>query len=177
MLRPYEENATAKSRYVHRNRLTVRAAQDKMHAMQVPYEIIEHPADVGFLAYGRTLAEVFENAALAMCSLTCAAEKIEETEQREILVRGADLESLLFAWLAEILGIADAEQLVFRRVVVTLLREPKDGVPGEARGLAYGEIFDRARHAAGTYIKAVTLHQFKVERTPDGFRCRVFLDL
>jgi SHS2 domain-containing protein len=148
-----------------------------MDAVSIPYEIIEHPADVGFFAYGRTLAELFENAALAMCTLACAAEKIEETKQRDVVVRGADLESLLFAWLAEILGIADAERLVFRRVVVTQLREPKDGVPGEARGIAYGEIFDRARHAAGTYIKAVTLHQFMVERTPDGFRCRVFLDL
>jgi SHS2 domain-containing protein len=148
-----------------------------MDVVSVPYEIIEHPADVGFLAYGRTLAELFENAALAICSLACAAEKIEEAEQREIVVRGADLESLLFAWLAEILGIADAEQLVFRRVAVTQLREPKDGAPGEARGIAYGEVFDRARHVAGTYIKAVTLHQFVVERTADGFRARVFLDL
>jgi SHS2 domain-containing protein len=145
--------------------------------VHVPYEIIEHPADVGFLAYGRTLAELFENAALAMCSLACAPEKIQETEHREIIVRGADLEALLYAWLAEILGIADGEQLVFRRVAITQIREPKNGVPGEARGIAYGEMFDRVRHAAGTYIKAVTLHQFVVERTPDGFRARVFLDL
>jgi|SRR5271156_913382 protein archease len=148
-----------------------------MDVVSLPYEIIEHPADVGFLAYGRTLAELFENAALAMCTLACAAEKIEEKEQREIVVRGADLESLLFAWLAEILGIADAEQLVFRRGAVTQIREPKDGAPGEVRGIAHGEVFDRARHVAGTYIKAVTLHQFVVERTADGFRARVFLDL
>jgi SHS2 domain-containing protein len=148
-----------------------------MSPVDLPYEIIEHPADVGFLAYGRTLAELFENAALAMCTLACAAEKIEETEQREIVVRDADLESLLFAWLAEILGIADAEQLVFRRVAATQIREPKAGVPGGARGIAYGELFDRARHAAGTYIKAVTLHQFVVERTAGRFRARVFLDL
>jgi SHS2 domain-containing protein len=148
-----------------------------MHVVRVPYEIIEHPADVGFFAYGRTLAELFENAALAMCSLGCAADKIEETTQREIVVRSADLETLLYAWLAEILGIADAEQLVFRRAAISQLREPQNGVPGEARGIAYGETFDRARHAAGTYIKAVTLHQFMIERTPDGFRARVFLDL
>jgi SHS2 domain-containing protein len=141
------------------------------------YEILEHPADVGFLAYGRTLAELFENAALAMCSLACAREKIEEHTQREILSRGADVESLLYAWLAEILAIADAEQFVFRRVVISEMREPQAGKPGEVRGVAYGEKFDRERHAAGTYIKAVTLHQFLVERTPDGFRARVFLDL
>lgn len=145
--------------------------------MRSPYEILEHPADVGFLAYGGTLAELFENAALAMGSLACAPEKIEEREQHQIVAAGADIESLLYAWLAEILAIADGEQLLFRRVQVSELREPKAEAAGEARGIAYGEKFDRERHATGTYIKAVTLHQFAVERTRDGFRARVFLDL
>jgi SHS2 domain-containing protein len=141
------------------------------------FEILEHPADVGFLAYGGTLAELFENAALAMCSLACAPEKIEEREEREIAASGADVESLLYSWLAEILAVADGEQLVFRRARVSELREPQAGVPGTVRGTALGEKFNRERHTAGTYIKAVTLHQFSVEPTADGFRTRVFLDL
>jgi SHS2 domain-containing protein len=145
--------------------------------MGAPYEILEHPADVGFLAYGRTLAELFENAALAMCSLGCAPEKIEERTEREIAAQGSDIEALLYAWLAEVLAIADADQLVFRRIAVTTLREPAPGQPGEARGIAYGEKFDRQRHTAGTYVKAVTLHQFLVERTADGFRAQVFVDV
>jgi SHS2 domain-containing protein len=142
-----------------------------------PFEIIEHPADVGFLAYGKTLTELFENAALAMCSLACAQEKIEEREQREIAATGADVELLLYSWLTEILAVADVEQLVFCRVRVSELREPQAGTPGTARGIARGEKFDRDRHAAGTYIKAVTLHQFAVARTNDGLRARVYLDL
>jgi len=150
------------------------------------FEILEHPADVGFLAYGETLEELFENAGLAMCSLGCAAERIEEQAEREIAASGADVESLLYAWLAEILAVADAEQLVFRRVRVTKLRAPGEGeadatravdARGEVRGTAYGERFDRERHAAGTYIKAVTLHQFAVERVAEAWRARVFLDL
>jgi len=142
-----------------------------------PFEILEHPADVGFLAYGGTLTELFENAALAMCSLACAQEKIEEREQREIVASGADVESLLYSWLTEILAVSDAEQLVFRRACVSELREPQAGMPGTAKGIARGEKFDRGRHSAGTYIKAVTLHQFAVERTGDGFRARVYLDV
>jgi SHS2 domain-containing protein len=142
-----------------------------------PYVILEHPADVGFLAYGATLAELFENAALAMCSLACSREKIEEREQREIAATGADMESLMYSWLTEILAVADAEQLVFRRASVSELREPQAGASGRAKGIAHGEKFDRGRHAAGTYIKAVTLHQFRVERIGNGFRARVYLDL
>ena len=141
------------------------------------FELIEHPADVGFIAYGPDVSELFENAALAMCSLACAPDKIEEREPREVSATGADLESLLYAWLAEILAIADAEQLVLRRVAVVEISEPPEGAEGKVRGTAFGEKFNRARHAAGTYIKAVTLHQFAVERTAEGLRARVFLDL
>jgi len=145
--------------------------------MGVRYEILEHPADVGFLAYGATLVEMFENSALAMCSLACAPEKIEERLQRQINVRGSDIESLLYAWLADVLAIADGEQIVFRRVSVSDLKTPSGSVAGEVRGVAHGERFDRERHVAGTYIKVVTLHQFKIERTTEGFCARVFLDL
>ncbi len=133
--------------------------------------MLEHPADVGFLAYGATLEELFANAALALLSLGCELEGIEERERRELAATGEDTEALLYAWLAEILAVADAEQMVFRRVELTALE------PGRARGIAHGEKFDRARHRAGTSIKAVTYHQFRVEQTPDGWRARVYLDV
>lgn len=145
--------------------------------MKKRFEILEHPADVGFLAYGETLRELFENAAAAMCSLACAPEKIEERLERMIDAQATDLESLLYAWLAEILFVIDAEQIVCRRVDIEKFLEPKNGNAGEAIGIARGEKFDRERHDAGTYIKAVTLHQFRIERTDEGFRARVFLDL
>jgi SHS2 domain-containing protein len=149
------------------------------------FEIIEHPADVGFIAHGATLEELFVNAALALASLACAPAEIAEREQREIVARAGDIESLLYAWLAEILAIADAEHLVFRRFVVTHFasaaakteNEPREGLREEVHGIAFGEPFDRARHTAGTYLKAVTYHQFRIEQTPAGFRATVFLDL
>jgi len=136
-----------------------------------PFEFLDHPADVGFLAYGRTLEELFANAALAMFSLACELDGIEERLRREIEATGADTEALLYAWLAELLAVADAEQLFFRRAEVTAL------VPGGVRGVAYGEKFDKVRHRAGTYIKAVTYHQFRVEERPEGWRARVYLDV
>jgi SHS2 domain-containing protein len=143
--------------------------------------VIEHPADVGFRAFGRTLEELFANAALAMFSLACELPGIEEREQRRIEASGADLEALLYAWLAEVLAVADAEQLVFRRVKVTALAGPaaaaRRSAGGHARGVAYGEPFEKARHRAGTYIKAVTYHQLRVEQTEEGWRAQVFLDV
>jgi SHS2 domain-containing protein len=139
------------------------------------FEILEHPADVGFLAYGATLEELFANAALAMISIGGDLETVRELDRREIEVTGENVESLLYAWLAEILAVMDAERLVIRRAEVTKLAVNADG--GCVRGVVYGEAYDRARHESGVAIKAVTYHQFAIERTADGWRARVFLDL
>jgi protein archease len=139
--------------------------------MRPPFEIIEHPADVGFLAYGGTLEELFSNAALAMFSLACEPSAIEERERREIEVTGEGYETLLFAWLAELLAISDAEQIFFRSAQV------REVTVACVRGVATGEIYDKTRHRAGTYIKAVTYHQLRVERLSEGWRAQVFLDV
>lgn len=146
--------------------------------MGVAYEILEHPADIGFRAYGRTLEELFINAARAMMSLACELESLVERESREVEATGSDHEALIYAWLAEILAVQDAEQMFFRRVEVTELREGPEGA-GQSlvRGKVYGEKYDKQRHRAGTYIKAVTMHQLRVERTPEGWRAQVYLDV
>jgi SHS2 domain-containing protein len=135
------------------------------------FEVIEHPADVGFRAYGRTLEELFAHAGLALMSLGYELEGVEERERRELRASGSDTESLLYGWLAEILAVADAEHLVFCRVQVTQLGE------GQVCGVASGEKFDRERHRAGTYVKAVTYHQFRVEQTAEGWFAEVYLDV
>lgn len=135
------------------------------------FEIIEHPADVGFVAHGVTQEELFANAALAMMTLACDPGHIAERQRREIEVSGEGLESLLYAWLAEILAIADAEQVFFCRAEVRAVE------PQRVRGVVVGEKYDKRRHRAGTYIKAVTYHQLKVEQTPHGWRAQVYLDV
>ena len=139
--------------------------------MPGPFEIIEHPADVGFVAYGRTLEELFENAALAMLTLACELDGVEERVSRFVQATGDDNEALLYAWLAEVLAAADAEQLVFRRADVTAVGS------GRACATLFGEAYDKTRHHAGTYIKAVTYHQLRVERAGEGWRAQVYLDV
>lgn len=139
--------------------------------MEPPFEIIEHPADIGFRAWGRTREELFANAALAMMSLACDPAGIEERQMREIETTGADDEALLYGWLADILAVQDAEQMFFCRAEVMAFG------PGRVRGRVYGEKYDKQRHRAGTYVKAVTMHQLWVKQTPDGWRAQVYLDV
>lgn len=135
------------------------------------FEIIEHPADVGFRATGTSFANLLENSAAALLALMCEVAGIEERESREIIATGGDHESLLFAWLAEILAIADGEALFFRRAQVLEVNQ------GRVRGFAYGEPVDRARHRRGTAIKAITYHQLAVEESAAGWKATVFVDV
>lgn len=146
-------------------------------AVRQKFEIIEHPADVGFQAYGATLEELFVNAAEALLTLACEPEGIEEREQRTVYASARDLESLLFTWLAEILAMSDAEKMFFRRAEVKELQPPAGHRGGEVRGVVCGEQYDRSRHRPGTYIKAVTYHQLRVECAADGWRATVYLDV
>jgi SHS2 domain-containing protein len=139
--------------------------------MTAAFEILEHPADIGFRAYGATREELFENAALALFSLTCDPVNVQEIETRDVEVSSGDPELLLYGWLAELLAIAEAERLVLHRAKVTELSANR------IAGRVFGEPFERARHPMHTHIKAVTLHQFSVEQTARGWRAQVFVDL
>lgn len=142
-----------------------------LRIVRQPFEIVEHPADIGFRAWGRTPAELFENAALALFSLSCELAAVEEKETRTIEVSDSDRETLLYAWLAELLAIAEGEGFVFRRAAVSSMDA------GSLRATIYGESLDRSRHHSGTHIKAVTFHQLYVKESSEGWCAQVFLDL
>jgi SHS2 domain-containing protein len=152
-----------------------------MEPEETPFEILDHPADVGFLAHGRTLEELFANAALAMMALAYELKGVEEREQREIEAEGEDTESLLYDWLSAILAVTDTERLVFKRFEIETVGA-RGNVPLPAgnltvRGTAWGEPFEKGRHRARTYVKAVTLHQFEVRESERGWTARVYLDV
>jgi SHS2 domain-containing protein len=136
-----------------------------------PFEILEHPADIGFRAWGRTREEVFENAALALFSLACDLETVRETESRAIEVAAAEQETLLYTWLAELLAVSEGEHIVFRRAVVSSASATR------VLATVHGETFDRERHHSGTHIKAVTFHQLELQESAEGWCAQVFLDL
>jgi SHS2 domain-containing protein len=140
-------------------------------AEPAPFEILEHTADVGVLARGRTLAEAFAHAAEGMFSIRVDLDGVREVERRSIAVAGHDWPSLLVAWLSELLYYSDVDGLLFKRFEVEDLR------PYALRAVAYGEQIDRQRHELGAGVKAITRHMLEVEEGPDGWRVQVLLDI
>ncbi len=134
------------------------------------FEILEHPADVGFRAFADSLPELFGNAALAMLSIGTDLSEVRPVRKYRLGAESSDLESLMVDWLNEVLYWFDGTRVVFGEFRVEA---------GETwvRAAALGEPRDPGRHAARLVIKAATYHQLKVERRDGLWVAEVYLDV
>ena len=134
------------------------------------FELIDHTADVGIIAYGSSINQVFANAAKAMFSIITELDSVREVLYRDISVAAPDSESLLVAWLNELVYLFDTENVLFKRFGVSILGDTQL----EARG--YGEKVDLSRHKLKTGIKAATYHMLSVDKN-NGYQVRVIFDI
>ncbi len=126
-----------------------------------PFEYLEHTADVKFRARGRSLEEVFENAALAMMTSMIDPSTVRLEETWPVETESESLEALLYQWLSELLFLFDVELAVFSKFDVAL--EEAEG-RWKLSGRVGGERVDPERHLFETEVKAVTLHQFEIKK-------------
>jgi SHS2 domain-containing protein len=146
-----------------------------MPPQQKQYEYLEHTADIKFLAYGKTLEEVFENAALAMFNVMIDTGNVSGETAREVFLTSPDLESLLVDWLSELLYLFEVDEIVFRKFKVKEIREEGSGYSITAR--ASGEEFCSESLPFETEIKAVTYNQLEITKTADGWKAQVVVDI
>jgi len=143
----------------------------------MPYEYLEEfgTADIAFDATGRDLPELFMAAADA--TMNVMIENLDGIEPRETLqieLSNDKLDMLLFDLLQELIFVKDAERLLLRiREIQIAEREQNYFV----KAIAAGELLDAERHHQRADVKAVTLHDFSVERTDGGWKARVLLDI
>lgn len=106
-------------------------------AVSHPYEILEHTADIGIRAWGRTLEEAFANMAMGMMSLIIPEHKLVlERDKRRVRASATDLEGLLVSWLEELVYLVDAERFLVARVGEISIVAPEGAGPGLQPGHA-----------------------------------------
>jgi len=135
------------------------------------FEVLEHPADVGFRATGASLPELFESAAEALASIVLDPQNVRPATSVVLTAQGDSNESLLVNWLSEVLYWLDGERFATRSFKVRAL----DSVHLIAE--AKGERRDRARHETRLVVKGITYHQLKIENHGDRWVCEVYLDV
>jgi len=134
------------------------------------FELLEHTADVLLRAHGKSLGELFENAALAIASLIGEPQQAQPREERVVELHAEDLPSLLVAWLNELLFLFETVEFFGC--------EFKCEVEGTGlRAQVRGERFNPAVHGFKTEIKAVTRHQLRISQDGHGWTATVLLDI
>jgi SHS2 domain-containing protein len=139
--------------------------------MKRAFEIIDHTADVGIVAYGADVEELFSNAALALFSLITELESIEEKLHFDLKVSSEDRDSLLVEWLNELIYLFDVEHILFNRFDIESLTH------NQLKAICYGEAFDPMKHKIKTGVKAATYHMLKLDKNSGGYKAQVIFDI
>ncbi len=82
----------------------------------MPYKFLEHTADVKFLAEAESIEEAFLFAAQALKETVCGDIAVLEQDERDLEIKGDDLESLLYNFLEEFLFLLDSDGFLFSKI-------------------------------------------------------------
>jgi len=138
--------------------------------MEKGFDILDHTADIGIIAYGVDLKQTFANAATGLFSLITDLDKVVEVTYRDIELTAPDVESLLVDWLNELVYIFDVENMLFKRFDISQLDQ------NWLKARVYGEKVDAARHEIKLGVKAATYHMLQIVSN-NGYQARVIFDI
>ena len=143
----------------------------------MPYKYLEEigTADIAFEATGGDLPELFTAAADATMNVMIEnLDAIEPRAKRRFELKNDAIDMLLFDFLQELIYFKDAELLLLR--VRKMQIDEKDD-HYFLNAATEGEPLDSARHEQRADVKAVTLHDFQVEKIDGGWKASVLLDI
>ncbi len=125
------------------------------------WQHFHHMADIGVHGFGASLAEAFEQAALAMTAVMADPAHVRQHDVVEVACAAPDRELLLVDWLNAWVYEMAVRHMLFSRFQVALRDEGLHG-----RG--WGEPLDRARHQPAVEIKGATYTELRVWQEADG---------
>jgi SHS2 domain-containing protein len=135
------------------------------------FEVIDHTADIGIMAYGADLKQAFANTARGLFSLITELDTVAVKKQHNIQITAPDREVLLVNWLNELIYLFEAKEMLFNRFDISSLTDTKLTATG------HGEKIDLAKHTLKIQVKAITYHMLKIEQNECGWKARVIFDV
>jgi SHS2 domain-containing protein len=139
------------------------------------FEFLEHTADVYIASYGKTLAEAFENAALAMFEVMTDTKKIDPKLEDSIVVEAQDEFGLLYNWLEALLVHFEIKNKLLSKFKIFSIVKKSGLFILKAR--VWGEYFDPKKHMQKVGVKAVTYHRMEIIKKHDKVTLEFILDI
>lgn len=146
--------------YAEPDRLTPPSQSGCAGALQARWEQFPHDADVGVRGWGKTPAEAFEQAALALTGIVTDAE-VRSRSSIEVRCEAPDIELLFVEWLNAIIYEMATRRMLFGRFTARI-----DGTRLE--GTLWGEPIDIERHAPACEPKGATYTALRVAKEQNG---------
>jgi SHS2 domain-containing protein len=106
-----------------RQALDQASPKEKRPACCYRFEEVEHTADRALRVWGVELSDLFVGAARGMGALMAEMNGLQATRWREVRLEALDRETLLVAWLNELLFLTESEDLLFVEFRVKALTE------------------------------------------------------
>jgi SHS2 domain-containing protein len=130
------------------------------------YKELEHTADWALKVWASDIAALFEQAAIGMNALANIEMAQEPLISRKLNLYAPDRESLLVAFLAELLHFAESERIAFRHFFLEIEGTRINAV------LEGSTILKVAKE-----IKAVTFHNLAIKETAHGLETQIVFDV
>ncbi|MDA8252747.1 MAG: archease [Rhodospirillales bacterium] len=136
--------------------------ESSCHAVdRAGWEHFPHDADIGVRGWGSTVAQAFEETAIALTHVVTDAD-IRPLRQIIVSCQAPDAELLLVDWLNAIIYEMAVERMLFSRFAVVIDDDLR------LRGFLWGEPVDIPRHAPAVEPKGATCTALRVVRERDG---------
>jgi len=136
-----------------------------------PFEVIEHTADIGIVAYGADTKQLFANAALGLFSLMADLDNLKKNVKREIELSAEDVEVLLIQWLNELIYISEVEHIIFKRFEINELSSTK------LKATCFGQKIKPGQHRLKREIKAATYHMLRLKKEDGSYKVQIIFDI
>jgi SHS2 domain-containing protein len=139
------------------------------------YEFLEHMADAYIAAYGKDLAEAFENAAVAMFDVMTDVDNVNPEVEDYVEVSGEDEYALLYNWLEALLIKSEIDEMLYSKFKIFELNKTADRFRLKAK--IWGEKFNPEKHLQKVGVKAMTYHQMEIIKEKDETTVKFILDI
>jgi SHS2 domain-containing protein len=140
------------------------------------YTELEHTADWAIRVWGDDLDALFGHAAAAMFELQGADMAVEPDLTLELSCTGMDLETLLVAWLSELLFHSEMQDALWTRFQVRVVQAAPDTPETYPQWALGARAEGRSGRGPLAHVKAVTYYQLSVAQVDGWWEATVTFD-
>jgi SHS2 domain-containing protein len=140
------------------------------------YTELEHTADWAIRVWGDDLDALFQHAAAAMFELQGADMAAEPNMAIELSCTGIDLETLLVAWLSELLFHSEMQDALWTRFQVRVVQAAPDTPETYPQWALGARVHGRPGRGHLAHVKAVTYYQLSVAQVKGRWEATVTFD-